>query len=110
VAGDRASIDDMFADDAKVLPPDADPVIGRAAIDALTAEYIEYGISEFREETTDFYGNEDLLVDQGNYVLVYGKEKVREVGKYVTVWKREGGDWKIQTNIWNTNAPSISTD
>ena len=110
VAGDRASIDDMFADDAKVLPPDADPVIGRAAIDALTAEYIEYGISEFREETTDFYGNEDLLVDQGNYVVVYGKEKVREVGKYVTVWKREGGDWKIQTNIWNTNAPSISTD
>ncbi len=110
VAGDRATIDGMFAQDAKVLPPDADPVIGRAAIDALTAEYIDYGISKFRKETTDFHGNEDLLIDQGNYVLVYGKEHVREVGKYLDVWKKEGGDWKIQTNIWNTNAPLVLTD
>lgn len=29
VTGDRATIDGMFTDDARVLPPNADPVIGR---------------------------------------------------------------------------------
>jgi len=32
VTGDSASIDDMFTHDAKVLPPNVDPVVGRAAI------------------------------------------------------------------------------
>jgi ketosteroid isomerase-like protein len=104
VKGDHATIDDMFTLDAKVLPPGADPVIGRAAIAQLTKEYIEAGVAEFREVTTDFYGNEDLLIDQGSYVMVYGKDRTRETGKYLNVWKKESGVWKIYSNIWNTNA------
>jgi len=105
VKGDSATIDSMFTHDARVLPPNADPVIGRAAIEKLTQEYLDAGVAEFREETTDFYGSEDLLIDQGSYVMVYGKDKVVEKGKYVNVWKKEEGTWKIYSNIWNTNAP-----
>lgn len=106
VTGDHATIDAMFTRDAKVLPPDSDPVIGRAAIARLTAEYLDSGVAEFREETTDFYGHEDLLIDQGDYVMVYGKNQVMEKGKYVNVWKKEDGTWKIYSNIWNTNTPA----
>jgi ketosteroid isomerase-like protein len=106
VTGDHAVIDGMFTRDAKVLPPDSEPVIGRDAIAKLTKQYIEFGITEFREETTDFYGTEDLLVDQGSYVMVYGKDKTMEKGKYLNVWKREEGTWKIYSNIWNSNGPT----
>lgn len=34
----------------------------------LSIRYLESGVSEFREYTTDFYGNEELLIDQGTYV------------------------------------------
>lgn len=106
VEGDRAAIDAMFTDDARVLPPGADPVVGRAAIDALTAQYLAYGITEFTERTTHFYGNADLIVDQGDYVLVYGKDRTVERGKYLNVWTPVDGDWKLRSNIWNTNAPA----
>jgi len=108
VKGDQATIDDMFTLDAKCLPPGSDPVVGRAAIAKLTAEYIAGGVAEFREETTDFYGNEELLIDQGKYVMVYGKEHTRETGKYVNIWRKEEGVWKIYSNIWNTNAPELA--
>jgi sugar lactone lactonase YvrE/ketosteroid isomerase-like protein len=108
VTGDRATIDAMFTDDAKVLPPNADPVIGRAAIDQLTAEFIAYGITEFSEETTDFYGNGQLLIDQGNYTMVYGPDNTVEKGKYLNVWKQVDGEWKIYSNIWSANAPESS--
>lgn len=75
----------MFTIDARALPPNADPVVGRAAIDQLTALYLESGISEFRQETTDFCGNEQMLIDQGNYVMVYRKENTVEMGKYLNV-------------------------
>jgi uncharacterized protein (TIGR02246 family) len=106
VTGDASLIDNMFTHDAKVLPPESEPVVGRSAIAKLTADYIASGVTEFREETTNFYGNEDLLIDQGNYVMVYGKEKILEKGKYVNVWRKEDGTWKICSNIWNTNAPA----
>ena len=25
------------------------------------------------------------------------------VGKYVVVWRKVGGDWKLATDIWNSN-------
>ena len=42
--------------------------------------------------------------------MVYGKERTVEVGKYLNVWKQEVGVWKIQSDIWNTNAPAAPDD
>jgi uncharacterized protein (TIGR02246 family) len=105
VIGDSAAMVNIFTRDARVLPPNADPVIGRTAIEALTSQYLTFGITEFREETTAFYGNEDLLIDEGTYVMVYGEDNTMETGKYLNVWRKEGGVWKIYSNMWNTNAP-----
>jgi ketosteroid isomerase-like protein len=104
VTGDIAAIDAMFTRDATSFPPGADAAIGLAAIHALTADYLKAGVSEFREDTTDFYGNQDLLIDAGTYVMTYGADQVTERGKYLNVWKQEDGTWKIHANIWNTNA------
>lgn len=103
VAGDVAAIDAMFTRDAKSFPPGADAVVGPAALHTLTVEYLESGIKEFQELTTDCYGNGDLLVDQGTYVVTYGPASTVERGKYMNVWKREDGTWKIHANIWNTS-------
>jgi uncharacterized protein (TIGR02246 family) len=108
VVGDSAAMVNIFARDARVLPPNADPVIGRPAIERMTSDYLTYGITEFREETTAFYGNADMLIDEGTYVMVYGKVPVRENGKYVNIWRREDGNWRIYSNMWNTNAPAAS--
>lgn len=104
VAGDIAAIDAMFTRDATSFPPGADAVVGLAAIHELTAEYLKAGVTEFREVTTDFYGNQDLLVDAGRYVMTYGADKVTERGHYLNVWRQEDGTWKIHANMWNTNS------
>ena len=102
---DSLTIDSMLTADARSLPPGAEPAIGLAAIHALTMEYLKAGVTEFREETTDFYGDAEMLVDQGTYVLTYGSPAVTERGKYLNVWVRDGGRWKIRTNIWNSSTP-----
>jgi ketosteroid isomerase-like protein len=106
---DSAAMVNIFTSDARILPPDADPVIGRPAIEALTALYMTMGITEFVEETTAFYGNHELLVDEGRYVFVWDEGKT-ERGKYVNVWRKEGGEWKIYSNMWNTNAPPAAAN
>ena len=106
VVGDSVGMVDIFSEDARVLAPNADPVIGRAAIEVLTSEYLKFGITEFREETTALYGNEDMLIDEGTYVMVYGKAGTVDKGKYLNVWRKVDGQWKLYSNMWNANAPA----
>jgi ketosteroid isomerase-like protein len=108
VAGDIATIDAMFTRDAKSFPPGAEPVTGSAALHAFTVEYLRVGVKEFAEQTMDCYGNGELLVDQGAYVVTYGPDNTVERGKYVNVWTPEDGTWKIHANIWNTSPPAAT--
>lgn len=106
VAGDLATIDSMFAPDAKSFPPGAAAVVGLPALHAFTVGYLKAGVTEFREETTDFYGNAEYVVDAGTYVVTYGSPPVTERGKYLNVWTPVNGSWKIKANMWNTGAPA----
>lgn len=106
LTGDVATIDSMFAADAKSYPPGADAVSGFPAMHDFTVEYIKAGLTEFREETTDFYGNGEYVVDAGTYVITYGPNHVTERGKYLNVWQQVNGSWKIKANMWNTDPPA----
>jgi hypothetical protein len=57
---------------------------------------------------TVFYGNHEMVVDEGTYVFVYDEGRTTERGKYVNIWRKEGGEWKIYSNMWNTNAPPVA--
>jgi len=106
LTGDVSAIDSMFAPDAKSYPPAADAVSGLSALHAFTVEYLKAGLTEFREETTDFYGNAEYVVDAGTYVVTYGPDQVTERGKYLNVWQQVNGQWKIKSNMWNVDAPA----
>ena len=104
ITGDSAFLVNIFTADAKVFGPNAPVVVGRTAIAKLNAEYVQLGIHEFREATTALYGNAEYLVDEGTYYMRYGAANTVEEGKYINVWKQDGGEWRIHSNIWNTNA------
>jgi ketosteroid isomerase-like protein len=102
ITGDSTVLIDYFTPDARVLGPNAEAVVGQAAIAELNAQYVGYGIKEFTEVTTNFYGDENYLIDEGTYFMRYG-ENVVEEGKYLNVWKQVDGDWRVCANMWNTN-------
>jgi ketosteroid isomerase-like protein len=105
ITGDLEFLNSVFAKEAKIFPPNAEVVFGAAAIAGVNSEWVSYGIKQFDEVSTGFYGNADYLVDEGSYYLVYGDDDTVDRGKYVNVWKYEDGDWKMFTNIWNTSLP-----
>ena len=107
---DTAYLNNIFTEDAKVFPPNSEIVIGRKAISKLNFDWVNYGIYEFKESTTSAYGNKDYVIDEGTYYLRYGKENTIDKGKYINIWKNINGEWKIYSNIWNTNLPMETTE
>jgi len=110
ITRDTSFLNNIFTKDANAYPPDSDVVSGRAAIAAVNFEWVNYGIKEFTEETTSFYGNEEYLIDEGKYYLRYGEDDVIDKGNYINIWKKENGEWKICGNIWNSNMPAVKDE
>ena len=105
ITRDTAYLNNIFTNDARVFPPNSEIVTGRQAISQLNTDWVNYGIYEFKEMSTSFYGNQDYLIDEGTYYLRFGEERTIDKGKYINIWKNVNGEWKIYSNIWNTNLP-----
>ncbi|HEU5168323.1 MAG TPA: hypothetical protein VFU29_22410 [Chitinophagaceae bacterium] len=109
ITGDSASLVNNYTQDGKLFPPNSAAVIGRPAIAVVISQYLKFGIKEFRDEITALYGNEDNLIEEGNYFMGDGKGNTIDKGKYIDIWREVDGDWKVYSNIFNTSMPVAPT-
>lgn len=102
--GDAAAIAAMYTDDAIVLPPGSDMVKGRPAIQAFWKKSAEQ-LGDMRLTTVEVkpLGNRAAR-EIGTFALKTKAQPPQDVpGKYAVVWHKVGGEWKLGTDIWNTN-------
>jgi len=97
--GDADALASLYADDAVLLPPDHEPVRGRAAIGEFWSQGTDEGL-EVTTLTVEVEGNLGYLV--GRYHLPATDEEPADSGKYVMCLKRQrDGAWKLTADIWN---------
>ena len=106
---DAAAIAALYTADATLLPPDAQMMNGTEAIKSFWQGAMNMGIKEARLETMKVEAQGDLAYEIGRYTLsieTKGGEGMAIAGKYVVVWKQQGGAWKLHADIWNSDAPA----
>src|SRR5690348_15785261 len=102
--GDAASVAALYAEDAYVLPPGSAMVKGRAAIEAFWRQAAQQ-MSDAKLTAVDVLPlGRSAAREIGTVTLKTKSQPPQEVvGKYVVVWRKIGRDWKLATDIWNTN-------
>jgi ketosteroid isomerase-like protein len=45
----------------------------------------------------------DTAYEVGKYTLSGDSGKVNDRGKYIVIWRKVGGQWKLYRDIFNTN-------
>ncbi len=102
---DFEAVAGMYAEDAIVLPPDAEMVKGRPAIEALWKSVHASGVKGVTLTVVDVHSSGKLAVEVGTAVLSIkpeGKPELTQSAKYVVVWRRQkDGSWKLYRDIWN---------
>jgi uncharacterized protein (TIGR02246 family) len=102
--GDAAAVAALYTEDAYVLPPGSAVVKGRAAIEAFWRQAAQQ-MSDAKLTTVDVQPlGRSAAREIGTVTLKTKSQPPQEiVGKYVVVWRKIGRDWKLATDIWNTD-------
>ena len=106
--GDAAAVANMYMPDARLLPPNAEIVSGRANIQTFWQGAISAGLKMVSLETEHVETQGNLAVEVGRYTSTIpgaGGATRTDKGKYVVVWKREGRSWKLAVDIFNSDLP-----
>jgi uncharacterized protein (TIGR02246 family) len=102
---DFAAVADHYTDDAALLPPGAELVTaGRTGIETFWAGAVAQA-SELKLTTQSVRAlGSEAAQEIGTFMLkTRGQDPQEMAGKYVVIWQKVGGEWKIATDIWNTN-------
>ena len=101
--GDLDRLAALYTPDAVALPPDGPVVKGRDNIKQMWGTLAQQvGLKDVRLDTLDFEQAGDTGYEVGQATLTVGTGTA--VVKFVVVWKKVGGQWRLHRDIWNTKA------
>src|ERR1051325_874141 len=105
--GHAKALTALYTADAYVMPPNLPSVHGSAKVLELWEGFIKQGAKGVVLTTEDVDAAGNLAAEAGSFVFTVqpeGKPEAKLTGKYVVVWKRDKGGWKLHRDIWNANA------
>jgi uncharacterized protein (TIGR02246 family) len=105
-AGDAAGVAACYTADAQIMPPNSDVITGTDAIAGFWGTVMAAGIAGARLETMEVEAQGDVATEVGRYALSGADGGSIDAGKYLVVWHRDGGAWKLHRDIWNTSRPA----
>ena len=108
VANDHEGILKWYADDVIQMPNYSPILRGIDALKEAQKKEEQSGVkfTAFTLETTDVLPAGDYFIEIGKYTLsmeIPEMGSMDDHGKYMTVWEKRDGDWKIRADTWNTD-------
>lgn len=103
--GDSIAMAAHYTSDAIVMPPNSQPVKGNDIV-KFWGSMVRMGVKDLKLNITDISGDGDVYTETGTIEVFGANELSLDKGKYVVVWKKENGNWKMYRDIWNSNLPA----
>lgn len=107
--GDAVAVGKMYTKTAKLLAPNVGLLKGTKAITGFWQGAVNMGIKGAVLKTQDVEKLGTTAIEVGAYTLLGDGGAKLDEGKYLVVWKKEGREWKLHRDAFNTNgAPAAA--
>ncbi len=106
VKGDSAATVSLYHSEAIVYPPHMKTMSRRNEMGSLVATVPSMGLKSATLTSTEIISAGDLVIETGTFEMS-DSSKVVEKGKYMVVWKKENGKYKMYRDIWNSDNPPM---
>lgn len=103
--GDSVKFVSCYTGDACINPPNMPRMCGTQAISGFFNGAAKMGIRNIKLTTEEVYGSDSTATEVGKYDLIGDKDASLEKGKFIVVWKKDNGTWKMHRDEWNSDMP-----
>jgi len=100
----------FYSADARLLPPNAPELIGFEAVQTTWQSLLaipQFSVS-LECKHVEVAADRSMAFDAGTYQQSYQTPGglFEDRGKYLVVWRREGNNWKIVADMFNSSLPA----
>jgi ketosteroid isomerase-like protein len=103
--GDAAGVAALYTPDAVVFPPNMEMMTGRDVIATLWQGAMNMGVTKATLTTMEAEPAGPYALEYGVYEMFAGDAKV-DWGKYMVFWRKDGGEWFLHRDMWNSSQPA----
>jgi ketosteroid isomerase-like protein len=109
-AGDIATIVSLYTDTAVFMPPNDTSLWGSKELEEWHEEYFaDFKVVTFAEIEREVTVMDGWAVERWAYMVaiqpLHGGERIRDDGRFLAVWKRDGGVWRMTQTMFNSMRP-----
>ena len=103
---DTVWIAERLAENTRIMPPNAEPLVGRDAVRAWWGEMARTEGMRVSWEPVEAHvaSSGDMAYDVGTYSMTL-PDGSTDSGKYLVVWVKRDGEWKIAADMFSSNEP-----
>jgi uncharacterized protein (TIGR02246 family) len=103
--GDAAKLASLYTQDGKVLPPNGATITGPKDLEPFWQSLMDAGIKRVQLEIDEVEACGDTAHEMSRATLFGADGQVLDRMKYLVVWKRVDGEWKLHRDIFNSSQP-----
>lgn len=101
---DAARLSRVYTEDATLYPPNSENISGRANIEGYWTEIFGMGVTSGKLITDKATSYGDTAVEYGHFEI-FADDDMIDIGKFIVIWKKVDGNWKMHSDIWNSSMP-----
>jgi uncharacterized protein (TIGR02246 family) len=103
--GDAAAAASCYSSDAKFMGANSPAASGSQDIQTVIGGLIASGATQLVLTTVGVWGDAKLLAEEGTFTIAMKDGTSLDKGKYIVLWKKEDGKWKIFRDCFNSDMP-----
>jgi ketosteroid isomerase-like protein len=108
--GDVPAILSLYSNTAVMMPPNEPSLYGKKELEEWHQEYFAaFQIVTLDQTDREVMVFEEYAVERWAYLVAIeslsGTDRIRDDGRFLTLWKREGSVWRIAQSMFNSTRP-----
>lgn len=103
--GDAAAMAALYTEDGQMLAPNADLMTGRVAVQAFWQAVMDMGVKSVLIITGEVEDHGETAIEISRFKLFAEGDQELDQGKFIVIWKRVEGQWKLHRDIFNSSNP-----
>lgn len=101
--GDAAGMAALYTEDGIIMPPNHDFVEGHEQIQRFWQGLMDMGVKSIKLQVREVEQHEGTAYEVSRATLSVEGDQEIDQSKYIVIWKRENGEWKLHRDIFNSN-------